>query len=324
MPSPDDINDVISFLYINVDFFAAPFTQPDKYQKWAGNNRRAITPLSNALKEALSGDTAYGTCLSEYRLVLTKEKAGLIHGKDTELLRFLRSAEADSLVVAVKKHMNDPIIARWYENQATPEERERRTLRIALEKNTGTLVNNYNATVGYQTHLEEELKKKMPTVVAKKELFKSLCNILKLPNNEQISTDQLSEKLMTDYCFMTDADRLLTQTALSHKPLLILALDKYRIITNARCVLTRPGFLQSRMDDFYEHLSKNKDTLTKRRDDAFITFAKVLGVAAAAVFGVGVGGYFVHQRFFGAKATQGHDYIDSIAKIDKSSKTPER
>lgn len=93
------------------------------------------------------------------------------------------------------------------------------------------------------------------------------------------------------------------EATLKNQPLKLLAFKKYKAMTEAEDILRRnePDVVES----YTLHLKNNKSLLGQRRDPTFKTFAKKLGVVSAAIFGLGVGGYFAYHLFFGKKATEG-------------------
>jgi tetratricopeptide (TPR) repeat protein len=99
---------------------------------------------------------------------------------------------------------------------------------------------------------------------------------------------------------------------------LIIDLKKYKVINESIQILRNTDNKYQTndqiVDSFHHHLEKNKSILTKSRGSGSLTFAKALGVAAATIFGLGIGGYFAHKSLFGS--TREHKFIDEVSDIN--------
>ena len=98
------------------------------------------------------------------------------------------------------------------------------------------------------------------------------------------STDETSQRKM-------EAETVIKQL-LSPYPLKIISFDKYKIISEGMVKLD-----DNNLASYANHIQANAPTLRKRRDSAFMIFAKGFAVVGATIFGFGVGGYLTHQRF---------------------------
>lgn len=83
------------------------------------------------------------------------------------------------------------------------------------------------------------------------------------------------------------------------------AVEKYNVMVKLNRTLNTKTNAE-RVDSYHQILRENRHILTKRRDDAFMTFAKGLGVVGATILGLalcGVGsiytGYKAYQALFG-------------------------
>ena len=97
------------------------------------------------------------------------------------------------------------------------------------------------------------------------------------------------------------------------------ALSKYRIVKELNNTLKTNETVQTKLDTFHGILANKENVaiLTKRRDTAFVTFVKTLGVTAATILGLplaGFGaiatGYLAYKRLF---STHGGKFIDEVA-----------
>ncbi|OGT35460.1 MAG: hypothetical protein A3F11_01665 [Gammaproteobacteria bacterium RIFCSPHIGHO2_12_FULL_37_14] len=113
----ENIETVLRFLKDKLDFFAAPFRLNDDFQSWAEQNKKALLPLSKKLKLALP--LLYIQQNFEKALIgRHPNDPNCLHaGNEEEIKKLLKNNS--ELVTTLKTHMNDPIIAKWYQDKMT-------------------------------------------------------------------------------------------------------------------------------------------------------------------------------------------------------------
>lgn len=93
-------------------------------------------------------------------------------------------------------------------------------------------------------------------------------------------------------------------------------LKKLKAIHDAKkCLLTNDVSYEDKMNNFITELKKNREILNKRRDSAFLTFVKALGVATATLAGLVAGpvtGYLAYQRLFGKDKSHGSRFVNEM------------
>lgn len=109
--STPDVQMIIQFFKKNIEFFIAPFESDQSFQTWAIENEEELTPFSDGLLKILSTKDHR----TEFNLALMQLKAG----NENRFIRFLKHPSIDttdgfSLVEYMKKHLNNPIIEKWY------------------------------------------------------------------------------------------------------------------------------------------------------------------------------------------------------------------
>ena len=119
-----DIKEVLDFLYLNVDFFAAQFRSPESYCPWARKKGSAIESMADHMSIAFH---SYGM-ISDFRRALCGNiddaRDSLIVGQFERMHSFLQLHKR--ALTAFRYHLNDPVVDDWYQTQATPSQVERR------------------------------------------------------------------------------------------------------------------------------------------------------------------------------------------------------
>jgi hypothetical protein len=93
-----------------------------------------------------------------------------------------------------------------------------------------------------------------------------------------------------------------------------LATQKIEVVTKLLATLKSDQNPAEKIQDFHNLLAANKKVFATRRDNAFTTFMKALGVVAASILLLGVGATTAYDRTFGKKATHGQAFVSDIEK----------
>jgi hypothetical protein len=197
-----------------------------------------------------------------------------------------------------------------------------------------------NATENYLSHLEAsidlELSKlnpiKLQGIIDSLINFHSKVKVYDTDNFNQVEAAR--NLLLAEYSLKKDqtlANPQL-QANLKGQRNLSLALDKYRVINEAKNILINDNKSLDKINNFHAHLKdkNNKKLLNTSRDSAWVRFIKVTAVVTAAIFGIGVAGvfgmgagaYIAHQNLFSKSRVQGHQFLEETKKIDKKSNRP--
>ncbi|VVC75243.1 hypothetical protein AQUSIP_05310 [Aquicella siphonis] len=327
-----NIHTIIEFLYLNADFFSVTFNADSnkKFQAWAENNAQMIAPLSDEMHKAfLRGQhTTYYMTIAEFRIAMFgdgRHVQGLLDGSPQAMQRFLM--KNPRVANTLLKHMQNPVIQKWYEEQATAQQRvERKARNQDIESGEFWRILDYQAaSVRYHQYLQNEIAQEVNKISNEETLsalYKTLFNKtvdVKILQHSQIAQMKrgITAALIRQYGarHANEADAKVEQV-IGDNIKLSLALKKHRVMHRAVTILRKPA--QSRTDvlkKFHQHITANRDLLATRRDTGFVTFVKGLGVAAATIFGVVIGGYFAYQGLFGANATNGKMYMNEIKAI---------
>ena len=132
----------------------------------------------------------------------------------------------------------------------------------------------------------------------------------KMPDS--LSQLGLAESTKTEKKYMAACTDYLVHltAAITKNPFDDLAQKKIAIILNAiNALLTDDTESKQRKKEFKKTLMEGRDILSVRRDHAGITFLKGLGVFAATLLTLGIGGYYASSFFFGKKATKGKQLL---------------
>ncbi|KTD10648.1 hypothetical protein Lgra_1614 [Legionella gratiana] len=175
-----------------------------------------------------------------------------------------------------------------------------------------------DATSNYKNYLEKEIKKEINKITDKNFLSEVYGQLIKtqfnapapLPDDIKWAKKMIACNLINQYDSKHNVENI--NQLFSHKPKIVDALKKHQVITEASKKLDKSP------QEFLEHLKENKKILTKRRDSGLETFIKALGVGAAAIIGIGVGGYFAYKHLFGSKATEGDKLLNEVSDIRES------
>jgi hypothetical protein len=119
-----ELNILARFMYLHVEFFAAPFLRTEEFNKWA-RQQQGMLKFSNELHEALetSKEIAHGDIdlLADYRKAIVGSptstgspalSACLYSGNINGILKILNSNE--KLAQSIKKHMDKKFFEEWY------------------------------------------------------------------------------------------------------------------------------------------------------------------------------------------------------------------
>lgn len=153
-------------------------------------------------------------------------------------------------------------------------------------------------------------------------LFSNEINTSDLNTVFTYSADQLSSiisKLIHDTRSDDEKNKIMAcihyyqhlNQALANNPKDYLALQKRDVVVKAMyALLTSTSQDETmRLEQFNKELIEGKTILCTRRDSYFTTFVKALGVIAAGILGLGVGGYIAFNYFFQEPRTEGGKLI---------------
>lgn len=329
------INEAIELLYIYGEFFSAPFDDAasTRFQEWSRINHALISSMSADMKLAFEksrGDT-FWMAMANFRMAMMgseKTGPGLRSGRIQVMERFLM--RNPQMVTVLLKHKNDKAISRWYADMATvelPAVMETRK----LEMQHIWQVEQYKvASHRYRHHLQMEIRQEVEYIEDTQilsELYKTLCgqtvdvNTLR---NSQVSQlkKAISTKLIDQYSQNPVGEAhqdVAVEAVIGSNIKLSLALKKHRVMNKAVTILNKTDVSSKiKAAEFEQHLAGNRKLLATRRDTAFDTFVKSLGVAAAGIFGVIVGGCYAYRGLFGKNATEGKKFMNEIHSIKKT------
>jgi hypothetical protein len=318
MKARTDISRVIEFLYTNVDFFLAQYVSTEQFQSWAKLNNDGIKSISGDMVDAFSkGKDTFWMLVSQQRHALLALREG-----DSKKIHALL-IKNPQIVQAIIRNLKDPIINKWYAEQATQSQQDDRE-----ERQRQRQIDRYEkASSKYKEHIENEIEKEVNNINNKILLNKLHETLIKTqfgnpatPGEDadiSFTKAKVVSALLNQY-ENTDIKKAI-DTQLVHKPKLIDALKKHTSMKQAEKILrNEDGSNQTKaqiVDSYHLHLKNNKAILTKRRDSGFNTFVKGLGVFAATILGVGVGGILAYQHLFGSKATHGNKFINKVSEI---------
>jgi hypothetical protein len=151
----DTTEEVISFVYSHIDFFAAPFNQDEKvaekisFEQWARSlknmDAERIKQLDSELKSAILGDekTPLTTNETSWARLFTEP---LPEEDQKNQIRQLL-AENHKLLSALTKIKKNRIIEKWYKENADSQTLERRKNRIREESLRSVNLNNISSNV---------------------------------------------------------------------------------------------------------------------------------------------------------------------------------
>jgi hypothetical protein len=106
----------------------------------------------------------------------------------------------------------------------------------------------------------------------------------------------------------------------THNPDL-LTKRKIAIVKELITILNEPDIDPSqKIKSFHNKLADKSETLTKRREPAFMTFVKGLGAVAIAILTLGVYGTEAWERLLGKRATHAGRFIDDVINTSKTKK----
>jgi hypothetical protein len=193
-----------------------------------------------------------------------------------------------------------------------------------LFQNLGN-VDSYQAAVDdYKVYLENEIKSEVDKI-EDMAMLKNLYTVLypdpdiPKPSESYDLKEKISNQLVEQYSNQDSKGPVIVSELGKHKNI-INDLQKYDVIIKAENKLQDKSFgdKNKQIKRFLEHLKNNKTILTKRKDSGVKPFFKALGVGAASVFGVGVGGIFAHKKLFGADSTKGAKFMAKVKQISKN------
>lgn len=134
MPTKSEIEILLDFMKINVDFFAAPFLTPNAFNSWSLLQSQDLNNLSDDIKKVIPEEslgwfmvtiTSENKFQSEDKKNFLPTSHCLISGDVTPLRGFL--SENPPVAEAIKAHQYNPIIDKWYAENATLEQHLNRT-----------------------------------------------------------------------------------------------------------------------------------------------------------------------------------------------------
>ncbi|KTD03475.1 hypothetical protein [Fluoribacter gormanii] len=129
MINNSELEIIICFMYVNADFFAAPFLNRDKFSSWVGQKEDVIK-FSTQLHEALETSKPISInnidLLKAFRVAIVgasvlktgefSKRNCLLTGYSTPLLRVLMAIPR--LASTIKSHMNSNLFDNWYNTQS--------------------------------------------------------------------------------------------------------------------------------------------------------------------------------------------------------------
>lgn len=292
---------VISFLHENVDFFAAPFIQ-NEFQTWAKEHERQISQLTRDLIPVVSV-IRFGKYPFINALVGANEtdrENSLLNDKTQRIKEFFKRffASNSRAVAKFHKHLDNTVITKWYQTEASDEQYYNR-LRLQFKK----------ACTKYKKYLQEQIKQEFYAI--DRPISQSIIDAL------GSTTFFVKKKFLPSYC-NNENRRQQIDGILAGSPSLATALKKYQSIDAAERILQNPDKQASSLSvisSFFQHLEKNDSLLTQRRDSGFVTFLKGLGVVAATLAGFIVGGFVAYKFMFGSRASRGQMFFNEVADI---------
>lgn len=99
---------------------------------------------------------------------------------------------------------------------------------------------------------------------------------------------------------------------------------KQEALNELLATISGSGKAEIKVSKFNEKLDEVKPVLMRKHDGALETFVKAIGVGAASIIGVGVGGYYAHKHLFGDKATQGGKLVHDVRHANQEVKKQRR
>ncbi len=279
----------ILFMQKNIQFFAAPFDPvlAGAFQQWAKEHEKEIKPFSDEIWDMLykHPDSIFYMALAKYRRAILALKE-----KDYNKIFLLINNDFPMLVDIINRNKGNDIFNHF---GSFP-------LKIKI-------VDYQEAVFSYKKELKKQIMAQLDNrFFDLTELIQEIREGCESEYWAALSRDEKQAFFLENYCKDTNFAEQVNHYYM-HDPSFLITLQRYAVIEQGEKMLavqdiTDAVDTKEAIENFHSHLAANKSLFVKKRDTALMTFVKALGVVAAAILGVGIGGVYAYQRFFGASA----------------------
>ncbi|MCW8385335.1 hypothetical protein OQJ15_03330 [Fluoribacter dumoffii] len=284
-----ELEKIICFMYINADFFAAPFLNNKMFSSWA-RTYPGMKEFSNQLHEALgtSNPVAINEVdwLKAFRIAIVGSsilKTGefskmncLLTGNSEPLFNILKSNP--NLASVIKNHMNCDFFENWYATQSSSIKHKREKLLTKLEWLIKSIDFEFE---NYQT-------KKLKALIS-----------MGLPRGVTLGYEYEGFAVSNNKDGTPKPSKIIIENKGSHDVSeLQLLVDKFNFAQSARDSLNNPSLNAfSRLNQFSQKVNDKTfvDTFTADNDSEGKRLLKIIGYALTTIF-LGLGFYLSYKN----------------------------